>query len=159
MEDIIRKQLVSSLKGHGAHASFEQVIKDFPYKLAGIKPEKLDHSAWSIVFHIHIAQKDILEFSRKDDHVSPVFPGGYWPESMEPSSKEMWNKTISEISKDLTEMTSLISNADNDLFVPFPWGDGQNLFREAIILIDHNSYHVGQLVDLRMLLGLSPNDL
>ena len=159
MDEKIRKQLASSLMGQGAHVSFKKAVHDFPYKLAGVKPEKLDHSAWSIVFHIHMAQKDILEFSRNKDHISPDFPSGYWSETMDPPSKNIWDKTIKEIFKDTDEMAALISNPENDLFIPFPWGNGQNLFREAVILLDHNSYHTGQLVDLRMLLGLAPNDL
>ena len=159
MEELIRKQLVSSLSGHGAHVSFKDAIRDFPYSLAGNKPDKLDHTAWSLVFHIWKAQKDILKFSKDKDYESPEFPGGYWPESQTPPSEEIWDKTIQEIFEDIDSMIALINDPKNDLFVPFPWGDGQNLFREAVILIDHNAYHVGQLIDLRMLLGLSPNDL
>ena len=158
MEDVIRKQLISTLEGKGSHIPFSKAIHKFPFDLAGKKVRNLDHTAWSLIFHIGIAQRDILEFSRKPDHESPAYPKGYWPTSMKPDSPQEWKKTIQEIAADLGEMIALIRDPKNDLFAPFPWGDGQTLFREAIILAGHNSYHIGQLIDIRQLLGVPVRD-
>lgn len=158
MEDVIRKQLISTVEGKGSHIPFSRAIEKFPFDLAGKKVRNLDHTAWSLVYHMWIAQRDILEFSRNSDYESPAYPKGYWPESLKPLSSKQWQDTIEGIRSDLGEMVALIRDPHNDLFAPFPWGDGQTLFREAIILAGHNSYHIGQLIDIRMLLGVPVQD-
>ena len=158
MEAIIRKQLVETVEGRGSHIPFSRAIHEFPFDLAGKKVRNLDHTAWSLVYHIWIAQRDILEFSRDPDHESPAYPKGYWPASMKPGSLTEWQETIEGIESDLGEMVALIKDPKNDLFAPFPWGDGQTLFREAIILAGHNSYHIGQLIAIRQLLGVPVKD-
>ena len=158
MKEVIRKQLISTLEGKGSHVPFSRAIEKFPFDLAGKKVRNLDHTAWSLVFHIWIAQRDILEFSRNPDHESPAYPKGYWPASLKSSSPQEWKETIEGITKDLGEMVALIRDSKNDLFAPFPWGSGQTLFREAIILAGHNSYHIGQLIAIRQLLGVPVRD-
>lgn len=158
MEDVIRKQLIETVAGKGSHIPFSRAIEQFPFDLAGKKVRNLDHTAWSLVYHIWIAQRDILEFSRDPDHESPVYPKGYWPASLKPTSLTAWQDTIEGIRSDLDEMVALIRDPKNDLFAPFPWGDGQTLFREAIILAGHNSYHIGQLIALRQLLEVPVKD-
>ena len=158
MEDAIRKQLVTMLEGKGSHIPFSSAIRKFPLELAGKKIRNLHHTAWSLVYHLQVAQRDILEFSRNPDYESPEYPGGYWPASLKPASPKQWRSTIQAIVRDLAEMIALVRNPHHDLFMPFPWGDGQNLFREATVLAGHNSYHIGQLVDIRMLLGVPVRD-
>jgi hypothetical protein len=158
MEAIIRKQLVETVEGKGSHIPFSRAIEKFPFDLAGKKVRNLDHTAWSLVYHMWIAQRDILEFSRNPDHESPAYPKGYWPASMKPGSPQEWDETIEGIGSDQEEMVALIRNPKNDLFAPFPWGDGQTLFRETIILAGHNSYHIGQFIALRQLLGVPVKD-
>jgi hypothetical protein len=158
MEEVIRKQLIETVEGRGSHIPFSRAIEEFPFDLAGKKVRNLDHTAWSLVYHIWIAQRDILEFSRDPDYVSPAYPTGYWPASLKPGSQQEWEETIGGIGSDLHEMVALIRDPKSDLFAPFPWGDGQTLFREAIILAGHNSYHIGQLIAIRQLLSVPVRD-
>jgi hypothetical protein len=158
MEATIRKELIETLEGKGSHIPFSKAIHKFPFDLAGKKVRLLEHTAWSLVFHMGIAQRDILEFSRDPDYESPPYPKGYWPETLKPASPQEWKKTIQGIAKDLGEMIALIKDPRNDLFAPFPWGDGQTLFREAMVLAGHNSYHIGQLIAIRQLLGAPVRD-
>lgn len=150
---LLREHVVYLLNGGGAHAQFDAVIKDMPEKLRGVKPEGLEHSAWMLLDHLRIAQWDILEFSRDAKHHSPKWPEGYWPQSQEPGSTAAWNRSVQQFRKDLKAMQELVSNPKTDLLARIPWGDGQTVLREALLLADHNSYHVGQLVDLRRLLA------
>ena len=158
MKDTIRTQLIETLEGRGSHIPFSKAIHKFPFELAGRRVRNLEHTAWSLVFHMGIAQRDILEFSRNPDYESPAYPKGYWPESLKPASPDQWKETIRGIGEDLGEMIALIKDPANDLFAPFPWGSGQTLFREAIILAGHNSYHIGQLIAIRQLLGAPVKD-
>jgi len=103
--------------------------------------------------HLRIAQWDILEFSRNAKHQSPNWPSGYWPQDEAPPSASAWTNSVRSFEKDSKAMQSLVADPKSDLYAPFPWGEGQTLLREALVVADHNAYHVGQLVDLRRLLG------
>jgi hypothetical protein len=152
-DQALRQQLVSLLRGGEAHAKFADVIKSFPPKLRGVTPEKMPHSAWMLLEHIRIAQWDILEFSRNPKHKSPKWPDEYWPKRPAPPTSAAWNKSIQKIRQDLKAMEHLVTNRKTDLFAPIPWGDGQTILREALLLADHNAYHLGQMLDLRRILG------
>jgi len=153
-ESKLREQLVYSLSGKGAHMSFEKAVKGFPHELIGKRVPHLAHTAWQQVFHLWITQWDILEFSGSPAHVSPEWPDGYWPPHDAPDSSTLWEESIEKFRSDLAAMIALVRDQKNDLLAPFPHGQGQTLLREAILVIDHNSYHVGQLVDLRRLLSV-----
>ncbi len=152
-ERALRAQLVYSLSGKGAHMSFDKAVKGFPLDKVGTAVPRLAHTAWQQVYHLWIAQWDILEFSRDARHQSPEWPTGYWP-APSPERPALWDETISKFRADLAAMIELVEDEKNDLLAPFAHGQGQTLLREALLVIDHNAYHVGQLVDLRRLLQL-----
>jgi hypothetical protein len=152
-EQSLRQHLLDLLHGGNAHATFDDAVKDFPSALRGKKPDALPHSPWMLLEHLRIAQHDILEFSRNPDHVSPPWPAGYWPTSEEPPNAEAWNKSVRQFREDLKAMEELVANPKTDLFAKIPWGDSQTILREALLLADHNAYHLGQFVDLRRVLG------
>jgi len=103
--------------------------------------------------HLRIAQWDILEFSRNAEHISPVWPAGYWPKTEAPPNHSAWNKSIRAFRRDLKAMQGLVADPTSDLFARLPWGDGQTILRETLLVADHNSYHLAQLVDIRRMLG------
>jgi len=153
MSDPVREQVVKLLEGGQAHVTFDAVVKNFPAKLRGAKPEGAPHTAWELLEHMRIAQWDILEFSRHAKHVSPKWPEGYWPKTEKPPSDEAWTASIARIKKDLADMQKLVEDPKTDLYAKIPHGTGQNILREALLVADHNSYHIGQLLLLRRLLG------
>jgi DinB superfamily len=148
----LRQHLLYLLSGGGAHIRFEDVVKNLPEKLRGVKPAGFQHSAWMLLEHMRLAQWDILEFSRNAKHVSPAWPEGYWPQSEVRPNANAWDKSIRQFHKDLKAMQDLVVDSKIDLYARIPWGDGQTLLREALLVADHNAYHLGQLVDLRRLL-------
>ncbi len=147
----LRDHLHALLEGGHAHAGLDAAVKDLPPALRGEKPAGSPHSPWQLVEHLRIAQWDILEFSRDAKHVSPTFPDGYWPRSAAPPDDAAWEKSVASLQSDLAAMQKLVAEAD--LYTPFPWGDGQTVLREALVLADHNAYHVGQLILVRQQLG------
>ena len=152
----LRVQLGALLDGGQAHAKFEEAVKDFPADLRGVVPKGLPYSAWQLLEHIRIAQRDILEFSvpPTGGYQEKPWPDAYWPKSPEPSTPDAWDRSIAEIEADRAKFRALVTKADADLARPFRWGTGQNLLREALLIADHNAYHVGELVMLRRLLGI-----
>jgi DinB superfamily len=151
----LRKQLVALLRGGQAHTTFDDAIKGFPEKLRGDVPGNLPYSAWQLLEHLRITQRDILEFSAPPTGgYHPLqWPEAYWPESPQPPSAHAWDESIKAIHADLESFIKIIENPKSDLYKPFRWGDGQNLLREALLVADHTAYHLGELIVLRRLLG------
>ena len=152
-DDVLREHLLYLLKSGGAHQSFEDAIADLPEDLRGAHMEGVPHTPWRLLEHMRIAQWDILEFSRNPKHVSPKFPDGYWPDSDAPPTANAWDESVEAFRADLKAMQDLVANPATDLFAPIPHGDGQSILREALLVVDHNAYHLGQLVFLRRCLG------
>jgi len=149
----LRQELVKLLRGGNAHADFEAVIKDLPAELRGKTPKGAEHSLWQLLEHMRIAQWDIVEFSRNPDHKSPDFPSGYWPATSAPPDDAAWEKSVRAFRKDLKMMCELVEDPSTNLGAKIPGGDGQTILREALLIADHTSYTLGQLVLLRRLLG------
>jgi uncharacterized damage-inducible protein DinB len=149
----LRDHVLYLLGDGGAHLGFDQALADLPKELRGAKAGSLPFTAWSLLEHLRIAQWDILEFSRDAKHVSPAWPAGYWPESDAPPSDAAWEKSVRAFHRDLESMRKLVANPKTDLFARIPHGDGQTILREALLVADHNAYHLGQFVMLRRLLG------
>jgi hypothetical protein len=150
----LRDHLLYLLKDGGAHASFDDAMGDWPLQLAGAKVANFPHTAWMLLEHMRLAQWDILEFTRNQKHVSPKWPEGYWPASEAPANEKAWKASIAAFKKDLQTMQALVANRKVDLYTRIPWGDGQTILREALLVADHNAYHLGQLVMLRKSIGI-----
>jgi len=151
--DALSQHLLDLLRGRNAHADFDSVMADFPSRLRGVKPPGAAHTGWQLLEHMRIAQLDILEFSRSAKHKSPAWPDGYWPKTEAPPSAASWNNSLRSFRADLKAMAKLVADKKTDLFARIPHGSGQTILREALLLADHNSYHLGQIVILRRLLG------
>jgi hypothetical protein len=149
----LRKHLIELLRSRGAHADFDEAIDGLPEGLRGARVKDVPFTAWRLVEHLRLAQWDILEFSRNAKHKSPQWPEGYWPEADAPPNAGAWDASVAAFRRDLGEMEKLVKDPSNNLFTPIPHGQGQTLLREALLVADHNSYHVGQLILLRRLLG------
>lgn len=145
----LREQLVALLRGGEAHSVVEGEIRAFPQELARSRVGSIPHTPWRLLEHMRIAQWDILEFTRNADHVSPEFPDGYWPPGDSPPTANAWDESVSAFCSDLEAMQRLVSDPDSDLFARIPHGKGQTLLREALLVADHNSYHLGQLIAIR----------
>ncbi len=156
--DPLLKQLLALMREGQAHADFQTVIADFPVDARGKVPEGVPYSAWQLIEHMRITQRDILNFSAPPTGgYHPIaWPEAYWPKSPEPPTLQAWDKTIAAITEDRQQFEALVTRPGVDLFKPFLWGDGQNLLREALLIADHNAYHLGELVLLRRLLGVWP---
>ena len=111
-----------------------------------------EHSPWEVLEHLRIAQWDILEFIRNPKHVSPN-SSGYWPRSETPPSEKAWDQAVAAFRADLKAIGDLLTNDSTDLFAPIPHAEDKTILREALLVADHNSYHLGELVLLRRLLG------
>ena len=151
----LRSQLAALLDGGQAHATLEDAVADFPAKLRGVVPDGLPYSAWQIVEHIRIAQQDVLNFSAPPTggYHGLKWPDAYWPKEAAPASSDAWDRSVAAIMADREKFKALLLKPGADLAKAFLWGTGQNLLREALLIADHNAYHVGELIVVRRLLG------
>jgi len=149
----LRDHLLSLLRGGNAHATFDQAVAGFPAKLRGVKPQGWPYTAWSLLEHMRLAQWDILDFCRNPKYKELKFPDDYWPRQDSPASAGAWEKSVKAFRADLKAMEKLVADKSTDLFAPIPHGDGQTILREALLVADHNAYHLGQLISLRRALG------
>ena len=147
------KELISLLKKGNAHVSFNDAIKDIPFEDLSKKPDNLPYSIWQLIEHIRITQKDILDFSCSNNYKALNWPDDYWPKEIAPKNEAAWKKSVTEIKDDLKQFIELLKDENVDLLKPFEHGDGQNLLREALLIADHTSYHTGEIIVLRRLLG------
>lgn len=149
----LRDHLVDLLRGGHAHVPFREAIAAWPYELRGAKPPGQPFTPWRVLEHIRISQWDIVEFARSAKHVSPDWPAGYWPERDAPPDATTWDESVAQVERDRRAMERFVADPKTDLFARIPHGTGQTVLREALVLADHTSYHLGQLVLLRRLLG------
>lgn len=152
-DDLLREQLVDLVIRGNAHASFQEATKNISKENIGIRPFGLPYSIWMLVEHIRAVQADILNFSRNPAYKSPSWPDDFWPKEEAPPHIEMWEKSLKRYRHDRDVFIALIQNPDNDLYKPFPYGEGQNLLREALLIADHTSYHIGEIIVLRRLIN------
>jgi DinB superfamily len=150
--DPLRQHLANLLTKAEAHVDLAGSLKDFPRELRGKKPGGSPHTPWQLLEHIRIAQWDILEFSKDARHKFPKWPDDYWPKTEAPHDDKAWDRSVLQVLADLRALVTLISDPKRDLFAPIPHGDGQTLLREALLVADHNAYHLGQLVLVRRIL-------
>lgn len=150
---VLREHLLELLRTGSAHLGFDEAIEGLPASLRGERIQGLQHSPWQLVEHLRITQWDILEFSRNPGHVSPQWPEGYWPETEAPPDDQAWDRAVERFRADLQAMQDLVADPATDLFAKIPWGSGQTVLREAMLVADHNAYHVGQIVTVRQALG------
>lgn len=151
-DDTIRKHLLASLQGRNAHLSFEQTIKDFPDGYYNKKIPGIQYSCWDLLEHLRIAQWDILDFIMNPEYQSKAWPDNYWPKDKGDSEK--WKSSVKNFLSDRKELEAMLEDSAVDLYDPIPHAPDYTVFREIVIVIDHNSYHTGQLLSLRRALGI-----
>jgi hypothetical protein len=157
-DQVLRERLLYLMQGKGAHVDFDGAVSGLPATLRGKKPKGLPYTPWALLEHMRLAQWDILDFCRNPNYKAPHWPDDYWPKSDAPPSAAAWDKSVRQFRADLKAMQQLVSDPQTDLFSPIPHGDGQNILREALLVADHNAYHLGQFVTVRRLLGAWKED-
>ena len=148
--DSLRSHVLAALKGGLAYESFDNILAEFRENERGAVPPGAEVSAWQILEHMWFCLRDILEFTENEDgsYVEPEWPAAYWSSDPLPSA-EAWDITVQSYKADLRRMEELVSDPSRDLLAPFPWAPDYTLLREALLVVDHAAYHLGQLVELR----------
>lgn len=148
-----REIVAGALDWEQAHVKLENALEGLPPELRGVRPQGIPHSVWELVQHIRLAAVDLADFMDDPDyHHELEWPAGYWPARPEPSEAE-WNDALAVIARERTRMQGLATRPGLDLAARIPWGDGQTYLRTLLVALDHEAYHVGQIVLVRKALG------
>jgi hypothetical protein len=152
----LRSQLAAFIDFGDAHATAESAMADLDLSLQGKRPPGLEHSPWELLEHLRITQHDILDFCHNAKYEELEWPDEYWPKSAAPPDAGAWKKSVASFNTDRDALRALAHDTGIDLFAKIPHGSGQTYLRELLLAQDHLSYHVGQLVLARQLLGAWP---
>lgn len=155
----MRETLANAVSGRGAHITFPQAVERFPPDRAGDRVDGIDHTAWTLVWHMKEVIQDIIDYAEDPrNYTAKPYPSGYWPDSFAPPTEEAWSLKVAEVEQAIKTVHAWVTDESKDLLAPIPGTPGHSLFRQALLVVDHNSYHIGQIVDLRMLLGVPVKD-
>jgi len=149
----LREHLAELLDGRQAHVEMGAALEKIELADLAAKPHGAPWTLWELFEHVRIAQWDILEFSRSAEHESPTWPKGYWPSEPAPKDAKAWEESVASYRRDLDAMKELVLDPEVDLHAKIPHGDGQTILREALLVADHNAYHLGQMVLVMKMLG------
>ena len=152
-DDATREQVLALLRGGNAHMTFDQAVAGFPMDRINERPPNVPYSPWHLLEHIRRTQRDILAFSTAPDYQEGTWPDDYWPDPETAAAPGDWDESLRLFRDDLEAMQALVADRRQDLHAPLPNGNGQTLLREALLVADHNAYHVGELAILRQVMG------
>ena len=155
--DPFRSQIIKALDCGEAHVDFDASLKGLPPDKQGAVPEGAAYSIWQLLEHMRIAQHDILDFCRNAAYKEMKWPDDYWPKNPQPPAPAAWDDSIAAFKRDREGVKQLVADPKIDLFAKIPHGTGQTYLREAFLIIDHNAYHLGQIVSVRRQLGVWPS--
>ena len=150
----LRDQLARLLDWHEAHVGFDKAVAGIPPELRGNRPAGLPYSPWQLIEHLRITQHDILDFCQNPTYEEMKWPDDYWPSSNAPASTAKWEDSLNQFRRDREALQGLAKDPNVDLFARIPHGTGQTYIRELLLVADHTSHHVGQLIVVRRLLGI-----
>ncbi len=148
----LRDHLLEMLRGGSAHVDLATVVDDFPAKLTGTKSKNVPYTPWQLLEHMRMTVNDLLLFSTDPKYVAPKWPDDYWPAKETPQAGE-WEASVKALKADLAAFEGMVRDPKANLYAKIPWGDGQTLLREVLLVSQHNSYHLGEMVLMRRELG------
>jgi len=154
--DELRQQILDLLTRDHAHAGFDAAVKNMPPEIRGKRPRGAEHSPWEILEHLRLAQADMLDYIRNPKYVAREWPAGYWPKTQKPPDEAAWDKSVKAFKRDRNALAALVKDESRDLLAPIDYAGGKSLLRDILVVTDHNAYHIGQLIQLRRLLGAWP---
>lgn len=154
----LRQHVLSLLDGRNAHMTFDDAVANLPDEFINARAPNVPYTLWHLIEHLRIAQWDILEYVRNPLYESPAWPEGYWPPRDAMADRAAWEQTVAQFRRDLADMKAIVSDPATDLHAPIPHGyGGHTILREALLVADHNAYHIGELGILRQVLGAWPS--
>ena len=145
----LREQLVDLLRGGNAHMPFAAAVADFPEALINARPPNVGYTFWHLLEHLRLTQADILEYVTSTEYRERAWPEEYWPAPDARATRDDWDRSVAAFRRDLDALIAIVSDPATDLLGPVPSNAEHTILREALLVADHNAYHIGELGILR----------
>ena len=152
-EQKYRQTLIEFLQQGAAHLPVKDILSDIKAENRHKRFAASVHTIWEELEHLRIAQEDIIRYTLDPSWQSPDWPQGYWPADTTELAESKWQKSLKSFFTNLDEVCAIIENSSIDLTDTIPHGQWRTYLREILLIIDHNAYHLGKIVQLRKLLG------
>jgi uncharacterized damage-inducible protein DinB len=152
---ILGEQLVALLDSGNAHMTFDPIVAKMPLAAANTRPPHFNYTPWHLLEHMRRAQLDILKFIKDPDYASPPYEE-FWPDQEEKATAGKWRRSVSDFRAGLDQAMELARAPETDFFSPLPHAPDYTIFRELLLIADHNAYHLGELITLRQFLQVPP---
>jgi hypothetical protein len=150
---LLREQLLHLLNGGNAHMTLEEAVADYPTASMNTRFPNGEYSSWHLLEHIRLSQWDILDFIRNPEYQEREWPKEYWPPQTAQASEADWKETLALFQRDMQALHAIARDPQIDLHARIPWGSGQTILRELLLVADHNAYHIGEFAIMRQVMG------
>jgi len=150
----LREHVAALIRWEDAHPGIDRAVEGVPADKWGAAPPGLPHTLWQLLEHLRLVQYDILDFCRNPGYTELRWPEDYWPKGSEEPTADAVAGSIAAFRHDREALTALALDRKTDLFARIPHGTGQTFLRELLLVADHTSYHLGQMVVVRRSLGI-----
>lgn len=154
----LRDELAQLLRGTSTFRLFEHIVADFPTEAMNQRPPNVPYTPWGLLEHIRVAQWDILEYIRNQQHVSPTWPDDYWPPPDQRADRAMWERSINRYLTDRAALEAMLLDPNVDLTAPLPHAPEHTIMREVRLVAGHSAFHLGEFAVLRQVMQTWPAD-
>ena len=152
-DTLLREQLLHLLNGGNAHMTLDEAVADYPVESMNTVFPNGVYTSWHLLEHIRLSQWDILDFIRNPEYRELEWPKDYWPPQSAQASEANWNGTLEAFQRDMQALQAIAMGPQIDLHARIPWGTGQTILRELLLVADHNAYHIGEFAIMRQVMG------
>jgi len=153
--EMITNILINALKGENAHVNPLATLEGLDLKVAGAKVKNSPYTIWQIIKHINYWQERFIA-RLKEEFVPPAQTAAEgWNFSPEPDSEIELKSEIKKFTDNVNETIGFCRNNQESMKNPrgrnYPTG-----FDVIQGMASHISYHIGEIVFLRRILGSWP---
>jgi len=157
----IERAALELIDGRGAHASPGACVEDLTPDAACRKPETFEHSIAELLAHISYWMDYDMKRMRGAPDPYPTHAAESWPEFANLTEAE-WRNIVNRF-RELSNQLEAVCRSDAGAWTkhapaahPTHERNISTVGGMIFQLISHNSYHVGQIVDVRRAIGAWP---
>lgn len=144
------------LRGTGAHADPLACVDDLTAAQAGRRVEGFTHTIWQLLCHLNYWIDFELRCVEQPETPFPKDFSVSWPGAPAPADDVAWRHEVALFRTHLGQLATLAEARASTLARIAHHGTEFTVETVLWVLIAHNSYHVGQIVQLRRAMGLWP---
>lgn len=148
---LLQKDINSALSAEGAHVPTREVFTGLDWRLSGFRPDGVSHSIFQLLKHMVYWQNWVVKWLDGKRPTLPKCARNCWPETTAPADPKEWKRALEEFRNGLDELDRQAENGN--LLMKH---GGKTKLEMLQTIASHTSYHAGQVVVLRQLIGSWP---